>query len=394
MTIDTSVKFFTSDQVGANVLSGTAGALIAILDQCLKDGFGLKTVDTLVVAAGIATMNISTGHIYKPGQIVLMAGSTPTGLNGEKKVITIGTNFATFDATGISDQTATGTITAKLAPLGFTKPYAGTNLAAYRSSDTSGTQCYLRVDDTGTTAARIVAYETMSDVNTGVNPFPLAAQISGGLFWSKSSVASSAARNWMIIGDSRCFYYVHAPGASAPLNSVAHFFGDILPSLSTDTYECFINGAFSDYGASAAIVTTDCAFSPRNFSIASGYTQRSVNGLIMSNAAFHVGQMHNGSGSSEAYSGAGGYTTLSYPNDGDNAMLLGRTGVLINSSFRGTMPGIYHILQDVTTFLSLGTTLPGSNDLAGRTLYASKHGFPGTASSGGLMLFDITGPWR
>ena len=60
----TDVKYFHSSQVGAPVMSqgGAAGLLIALLDACLVDGFGLKTVDSIVVASGVATANVSTGH--------------------------------------------------------------------------------------------------------------------------------------------------------------------------------------------------------------------------------------------------------------------------------------------------------------------------------------------
>ena len=67
----TSVKYYASTMPGAPVLSGTAGALATLLDACLVDGFGLKTVDTLVVASGVATANISTGSAAVTGGVVL-----------------------------------------------------------------------------------------------------------------------------------------------------------------------------------------------------------------------------------------------------------------------------------------------------------------------------------
>ena len=67
---------------------------------------------------------------------------------------------------------------------GWTKPYTGTNVAAFRQGAGSNGM-YLRIDDTSTEAgnrnARIVGYETMSDVNTGApQSFPTAAQRAGG----------------------------------------------------------------------------------------------------------------------------------------------------------------------------------------------------------------------
>jgi hypothetical protein len=49
-----------------------------------------------------------------------------------------GNTTLTFDAPGISDQTATGTISLKLAGAGWSKAFTGTNLAAYKSNNVAG----------------------------------------------------------------------------------------------------------------------------------------------------------------------------------------------------------------------------------------------------------------
>lgn len=88
------------------------------------------------------------------------------------------------------------------AAAGWAKEFSGTNLAVYRAP--SGNRLRIRVNDTGTTVARVVGYETMTDVDTGVNPFPTAAQVSGGLYVRKSETADST----VIVGSGRhrhCF---------------------------------------------------------------------------------------------------------------------------------------------------------------------------------------------
>jgi hypothetical protein len=87
---------------------------------------------------------------------------------------------------------------------GWSKVYSGTNLAVYRAP--AGNQLYLRVDDTGTTAARIVGYETMSAVSTGTGPFPTEAQVAGGLYAPKSANVNATARNWVIVANDRFFH--------------------------------------------------------------------------------------------------------------------------------------------------------------------------------------------
>jgi hypothetical protein len=136
---DTTVKHFDSTMTGAPTLANVAGNLLAVLDACLVDGFGLKTVDSLVVAGGIATATIATGHSARVNAVVLIAGATPSGLNGEKRVISTTTNTVVFDATGITDQTATGTITLKIAPAGWVKAFTGTNKTAYKSGNVAAT---------------------------------------------------------------------------------------------------------------------------------------------------------------------------------------------------------------------------------------------------------------
>ena len=204
--MNSSVKHFRSNMTGAPTLNGVAGALIGVLDACLVNGFNLKTIDSLTVAAGVATASVGGGHGYEPETVVLIAGASPAGLNGAKRILSTTTNTFTFAAAGLGDQTATGAITAKLAPAGWEKVFSGTNKAVYRSLDVTGTRMYLRVDDTAAQFARVVGYEAMTDVDTGVNRFPTEAQRSGGFWWCKASNATATARGWTLFADSRTFY--------------------------------------------------------------------------------------------------------------------------------------------------------------------------------------------
>lgn len=209
---DTTVKCFRNTDGGAPTLNNATGCLIALLDACLVDGYGSKTLSSLVVASGVATATVSTGHEFTNfgdtgvGPVVLVAGATPSELNGEKRInVTSATTF-TFDATGVADGTATGTITAKMAPVGWEKVYSGTNKAVYRPTDVTSNRMYLRVDDTGAASARVRGYESMSDVDTGTGPFPTDAQMSGGGYFHKSNAAT--ARDWMLVADSKGLHLV------------------------------------------------------------------------------------------------------------------------------------------------------------------------------------------
>ena len=70
------VYTFDSSMTGAPVLSGTAGALRAVLKACMVDGFGAGAVATLTVAAGTATASFAGAHPYSVGTIAQVAGAT------------------------------------------------------------------------------------------------------------------------------------------------------------------------------------------------------------------------------------------------------------------------------------------------------------------------------
>jgi len=203
------VKYFHSGMAGAPVLSGQAGTLISILKTCLINGFNTKTVNSLVVTSNVAVATISAGsHGFTVGSIIKVAGASPDGLNVEAKVTAVTNTTVTFATTGISDQTATGTITMFFAPLGgWSEVYAGTtNKLVLRSDDITGTRLYYQFDDTAANLVSFRGYESMSDAVTGVDPFPTFAQQSGTFGIPKSSTSDSTARNWWIIGDGKLFY--------------------------------------------------------------------------------------------------------------------------------------------------------------------------------------------
>lgn len=396
--MSTAVKYFSSSMTGAPVLSGTAGALVAVLDACLVDGFGLKTVDSLVVSSGIATANISTGHSAVAGGVVLISGATPSGLNGEKRVISCTTNTVVFDATGISNQTATGTITLKIAPAGWEKQFTGTNLRAYRSTDSAATKFPLRVDDTGTYDARVVGYESMTDVNTGTAPFPTSAQRSGGSYWPKSRAADSAARPWVLVADGLMFYlHVDYDPSSFAGYGFTVCFGDFLPAYSGDSYGCMLSGgnaSFSFSFASGNIHQTSLEYvsssgSPNETWIARSYAGAgsSTRGLRQYDQIFVLAV--------DGVSGGSARNIVAYPNPMDGSLMLSTFRVFEASTFgmRGVFPGFYGTPQRIPegTFAT-GDPVTGVTGLSGRTL-RTLIGYDLGGTSGKSFL-DTTGPWR
>ncbi|MGH8436114.1 MAG: hypothetical protein ACRERX_16925 [Pseudomonas sp.] len=399
-----TVKIYSSYAQGGGhpVLNGVAGALIALLDAVLINGYGLKTVDSIVVAGNVATVTINAGHSFEPGSTALIAGATPSGLNGDKVVTYVSTTQIKFAAPGISDQTATGSITAKVSPLGqgWSKAYSGTNLAAYTSTAAGSFGGYLRLDDTGTLNARGYGYETMTDINTGVNQFPSTAQqVSPGLYFPKSSTSNATARNWMIFGDERCFYMWVEPSTVG--NGQMWFFGDLLPqnTAGTDIYAMCLVGAVGDYTNSGAVNGADLSWS---YGSAQGnaYLPRMANRLVTPIHAYKIGAMHQQAGSQTASGGSSYlYQGGTFPGPHDYGVLTTQLNVVHDGGIRGQFPGFYHFTQNMSTQtwpIPNRYRFPTLDSLPGRQGMALAHG-AATAAVGtlwGVSLMDITGPWR
>lgn len=400
----TSVKFFHSGMPGAPTLNGVAGALIGVLDAALVNGWGLKTLDSLVVADGIATATISTGHSFVADSVALIAGVTgTTALNGEKRVLSVSTTQFTFDATGIADETATGTITAKVAPLGWSKAFSGTNKAAYKPTDVAATGCYLRVDDTGTVDARVVGYESMTDVDTGTGPFPTAAMRSGGSYWHKAnSTTPSTARDWWLIGDERFFYLAVRFTTSTAHNLLQAAFGDLVPFSNTDAYHCILLGRAT--AAPSAFTSSDqdswgshvpgTPNASANTAVARSYT-----GAGTSKWLSRLSMWAHGNTASGSSQGAGA-VAAPYPNGPDASLLLMPVHAFEDLGFRGMFPGLYHTPQNLPNapLGETGAVIAGMGLAAGqkRMLFLVGYGSsaPTTNVTSGAAFIDHIGPWR
>jgi hypothetical protein len=394
--VNTSVKFFSSLMPNAPVLSGAAGAGIAVLDACLKDGFDTKGA-TIAVAGGVATVTWSGVHSAVPESVIQVTGATGawTALNGEQKVVTKPNATSCTFATAAPDGAVTGTITIKMAPLGWAKPFSGTNLAAYQSQSVLSPKHLLRVDDSSATLMRVVGYESMTDINTGVGAFPSNAQISGGGMWPKRQAASATGVVWFVIGDERMFYFVVVPYASGPTayaaGSTIRGFGDPIPyKPSGDAYATVLNMYHGTTVSAAgegdfANPNVSNMYSPRSFTAlgapvaqyANTFTGGSVSGIQASLGAF--------------------------PNAIDGALYMAKKFVALSGgdgSPRAEIPGIRHVPQSVSVNQFVpGEVWPGAGSDAGKSMLvvrctnAALSTAPTDANTG-VLFFDVTGPWR
>ena len=386
----TKTKSFTSAMTGAPVLSGTAGALIAVLDAVLVNGFGIAAPSSVVVTGGIATATYGAGHSFEVGSVALFAGATPAGLNGEKRILTKSATAVTFDATGISNQTATGSISSKVAPAGWSKLYSGTNLAAYKMGSVEGTGFILKVDDTGTTVARVRGYEAMTDIDTGTGPFPSIAQWAApGLWWSKSNVASASARPWRIVADERGVYFF-PKNADTASEHQGNYFGDILSLKSNDPYACVLRANVSDLSAGVTMQTSDVGYADSSSSIGGLYAARAANTLGGAVQCFNAPVMSVGLPLAHT-SGAAGWT---YPSPVDNGLLLTPVVIYSVQGYRGYYPGLHLSPQITNSAFSTGDVVPGSGSMAGKSVVAIKLGTPAAGAGQGVVFMDQTSDWR
>ena len=381
---------FDSSQVGAPVLSGSAGALRAVIKACLVDGFGAGAVATLTVSGGIATATYAGAHPFKVGYVALFAGATPAGLNGKKVILSATGTSVTFAAPGVPDGAATGTITSKAAPAGWQELFAGalTNVIALKPSVVEATGCVLRVDDTDTINARVRAYEAMSDISTGVGMTPLESQAEGGLWWPKSATANATARAWILVADARGFYLAVAPAGGDRYTLL--FAGDIASLKSGDAYGYLLTGNQADQ-TNASSAPDGCVGYSHRSARTGAYLVRAHTAIGQSVAVQRIGAHHNGS-TADVYAGTAGYSLGAYPNGPNHGLMTGALG-LHALGIRGALPGLLHPVQDCGNAFATGAIVDGTDDLAGRRLMAIRTAPPAGAVVAGTVFIDVTGPW-
>lgn len=381
---------FDNTMPGMPAFSGTAGALASVLKTCLVTGGAVASVTSLSVATGVATANYASAHGLKPNTVIQVAGATPAGLNGLQRIATVTANAITFAAQGVADGAATGSITTKIAAAGWQELFAGTlaNVIAVKPSVPEATGCVLRVDDTGTMNARVRGYESMSDISSGLGPFPLDSQVSGGLYWPKSGTANATARPWFLVADERGFYFAVDPQGAGRFTLL--YAGDAASIKSGDSYGFLLAGNQSDQTASATVADGCCGWSHRS-ARGGAYLARLHTGIGQSVAAQRIGAHHTGT-TADAYAGTVGYAWGSYPNGPNNGLMTGALE-LFASGMRGTLPGLLHPVQDCGNAFASGGFVAGTDDFAGRTLLALRVAPPAGAVTPGTVFIDTTGLW-
>ena len=423
------IKLLSHDMQGAPQLTNAWGAMTALLDACLVDGFNLKTVNSITSTGGIATVLISGGHQYRAGQVVRISGATQTEYNGDFTALEVTGTTLTYAVSGSPASPATGTISAKTAPLGWEIAFTGTNKRAYRSLNASSNKPYLRVDDgldpawttTYAKKAKITMAQGMSDIDTFVGaraPYDPASPTKnevgtgsgtnaydGWYKWYYASVGSDNARDvdtpatknreWCLVGDDRGFYLFVEGIDNGGLGGKC--FTDFASFRQNDQFNTILcaQNAYRTAGDNQAVSDT-IAYS--NSDNASRFLRsQDTTGKVLMRSFLQVGANVNvGFTSLNTNNGqtvSGNSTGISWPNGPDYGLILSPVLIKEGSHLRGQMPGMFWIHNDNPTLSHL-ETVTGVVGYPGRTFAIVKacHGGSNTWTPG-YLAFDITGPW-
>ena len=378
------VKYMHSTQAGAPTMSGLAGQMVGVLNACLVDGYNLKSITGITRTGQTATVACSA-HGNVADQVLLIAGATQAEYNGEFRIFNVTTNTFDITVTGTPATPATGTMTCKVAPLGFERPFTGTNKAVYRSANPQSNRLFLRVNDAATLAAAVHFAVNMTDVDNGTGIGPIPTGIADTVFqqramWRKSNAADATTRRWVIIGDDKTFYFFVYWSATYPLESNTGGFGDIEKFMAGDAFSTLM---LAEDNAAATAPSSASYTAYQGFLNNLNYVN-DPNGswLARSYSAVSgaVGVRAQGIGSSGA-SGANGYLQP-YPSplgELDVHPLYAAEGV---AALRGRVRGLLQIVHKT----SPGDTVIVDNMAGGGKVLC-------IAANSAVVAVDLTGPW-
>ncbi len=362
-----------------------------MLDAILVNGFNLVTVDSVVIANNVATVTRSAGLNYLVDQVIEIAGATPAALNGQWRVASVspGTNSLTFSTSGISNQTASGTITIKTPGLGWTLEFTATNKRVYRSPNEDSPRSYYLIDDTSSASniscGGVNAYGAMTDIATGTE------------LWHNGGTQTGFPRNYgyefFACGDDRTFwlqgrgYYSYIASTYTNVWGI----GDFISLKPNDAHNEFVSVSNYQAGAGSHGASLLQAIGWGTLSNVGRVLRRGVPGYpVRADGVPNVGQ---------ALSGYGG---LPFPAVVDNNIVV--TDALIREEGSGGTPvrgrcrGLYWVMSNqpliATHSPQFVTGVVGLEDRVCALVYLyhlttnnTSPFYPGRA------LFDIYGPW-
>lgn len=275
---------------------------------------------------------------------------------------------------------------------GWTKAFAGANLAAYRNNVATGTGFYLAVNDNapGATAgareAQARGFEVMTTVSAGTGAFPTTAQLAvSGVPIRKSSFADATSRPWKAYADNKTFYLFINLRDFVGWSGFA--FGDIY-AIATDPYRALIAGRFTQNNDTDAAEGLPLLVSTAV--VASGHWMTrnwQQNGTLGAAAVGKHGDASKGGGAALT-----GFIT--YPNPLDVGLYMSPVWVHEDNgntiTIRGRMRGFWQQLHPLSAPINEGDTWSGTGPLAGKTFEC----VGAVADGSGKYVIETSDTWE
>ena len=326
-----TVRVYQSSDTGAPVLSGTAGALVGVLDACLVGTAGIAYGST--PSLGWTTAYTGTN---------LRAYRQPGGQQYYLKV--------RDDAPSVA------------------------NDARVRGFETM----------TQVTAT--------NDGTDGTQLWPTAAARATGIYVRKSSGADATYRSWIVVGDEQTFYMWTAPGDTAGVWCMWGY-GDFYSTKTTsDVGKTWIGARGTENSTTASDEECDKLFTlNHSYSSLRNYSNRTSAGSAGggTNMAF-VGNSFLGSSSSSAVAmGSGSIFGLTIPTTHKIQLAQVRVGQSDPSvNLRGRMRGLWYSNMPDSA-MSHGLTFSGAGSLAGKSFMIVRK-----SGNSGHWIVEISNTWE
>ena len=391
MSVESTVRWHHWKMEGATDLRCGAGFMLSFLRGVLINGFTPKEASGITVAGGVATVTFGSAHKFFLHSVIEVTGATPAELNDVWRVTGVTSDTFTFACPGVPDGAATGTISVRVPPqVGWEEVFTGTNKAVFRNTHPVNAGRFLWVNDDFPNHCQIRAYESMTDIDTGTDPFPTIAQRAITHFtWRKRTTwyaCDGTQMPYIFVGDAGGFHFLPNYFFNPPTTYRWHHnwlsFIDCLPVIPSDEWATLV-----------AAENNDTSWPPnfmQSTAVAGKYTCRSRDGITNSRLTYS-----RGLGVDAANSLSGGY-----PWDGINGHFdLSPMGILNGNtaawSFRAFVPGGYF-----AGVIPWGSAAPLQDhelayyltDPSGKTYL--RFWVLNSSQVGGVGAIDIIGPWR
>lgn len=374
---------------GAPQILGTAiGGFLSAMD-ILVDGMDERS-GSISVASGTATLTFSGGaHAAIQHAVILVSGSGDVNLNGEQKVLTSTATEITFPTNAAN---GTYACTFKLAPMGWERPFTGTNKRVYRSLDVTTEQIYLRLEQPTAQYANVRCYRSMTGVDTGTGIFPDTTTVPTFAWPIRTNAGATTGSPYIIATDGKRFFFYNETffnTANQYAGGVAQYFGPIIsrPEI-IDANNTLVSGSTTTALQVNGIMHV-------GGSNAKEYLSKEFTGIgDFKTATFAIAATTSTSWASGFNNSWGG----SYPDPVTGALISSEIYVLgVGSSassagVRGKIPGLKLTCQDNAGIFQTGNEveIDGRVHFSART--ASNTTTPAVITRSNFI--DIEGPWE